>query len=63
MTPFLLLLVQGAPIVVGLVYWPGALLTDWGAPDTGLNPCNSEVQANLVRTSPSFCSTPLVTLC
>lgn len=39
---------QGSPIVLGLAYWPGGLISDWGDPTTGLNPCNSTVQANLV---------------
>jgi hypothetical protein len=50
---------QGAPIVVGLVYWPGGLLSDWGDPETGLNPCNSEVQANLVSTVNIYCPAEL----
>jgi hypothetical protein len=40
---------QGAGFPVGLVYWPGGTIEDWGPPDTGLNPCNETVQANLVR--------------
>lgn len=39
---------QGSPLVVGLVYWPGGMLSDWGTPEAGLNPCNETVQANLV---------------
>lgn len=43
-------LLQGSPIVVGLAYWPGGLIEEWGDPTTGLNPCNQTVQANLVST-------------
>lgn len=39
---------QGDPFPVGLVYWPGGLEQHWGSPETGLNPCNPDVQANLV---------------
>jgi hypothetical protein len=40
---------QGSGLTVGLVYWPGGTLEDWGSPDAGLNPCNTTTQANLVR--------------
>jgi len=35
--------------VVGLAFWPGGKEADWGDPINGLQPCNREQQANLVR--------------
>jgi hypothetical protein len=39
---------QGQTFTLGLAYWPGGTESDWGPPDQGLQPCNPEVQANLV---------------
>uniref|UniRef100_A0A383W183 Pherophorin domain-containing protein n=1 Tax=Tetradesmus obliquus TaxID=3088 RepID=A0A383W183_TETOB len=39
---------------IGLVYWPGGLETDWGSPETGLQPCDPAVQANLTALGAMF---------
>jgi hypothetical protein len=35
--------------VVGIAYWPGAVPDVWGDENTGINPCNAALRANLVR--------------
>jgi hypothetical protein len=33
---------------VGIAYWPGAVPDVWGDENTGINPCNAAMRANLV---------------
>lgn len=52
------LCMQGSSFIVGLAFWPGGTVEDWGPPDdTGLHPCNTTVQANLVRVLTGGCRT------
>lgn len=39
----------GAAFTVGLAFWPGGRLEDWGDPLNGYHPCNLKHRADLVR--------------